>query len=524
MNSKLIASTALAAAALLALSGCAGSTPSPSGGVAPSDSQAPASQSIVIDASFDAFETMDPARARSSMGVLTAHALYETLVTYEGGDMATAVPGLASLEIADEFKTFTFTLVPDRKFASGNAVTTDDVVFSLQRVQNLGTNNSVPLEGLKIEKVDESVVKITSETPNAALPAILAAPGYSVIEKAAAVAAGGTTDENDAAEASLNATSIGSGPYIIEKGDFTAEIVLALNPNYNGPQKPGYSRVILRKADASTQKMSLEAGESQVALDLSPAEGASLDPSMVYSTASVANVYAISNFSKLGVDTLTGLKAAIDYSALTGLAGAGAKESTGLIPRQFAGAAPEADAPKFDIEKAKKYAAGYTDTIKLSYLSDASIYGLQFTSLAEKLQAQWQAAGFKVELAPTPGSVFWDDYVNGKLDVGLAYWMPDYLDPAGYLVFSPTVDFGRVYANWDKGSPELVAAVEAASTAADETARIKAFEDFGRLSNAESPFIPIFQPALNIGHAANVSGLVYNAGWTIDVALLQPVA
>jgi peptide/nickel transport system substrate-binding protein len=523
---------ALLLAGALALGGCAqdSSTGNDPATGAAADQGGAAETTVVIDASYDYFETVDPARERSSLGALTVHALYDTLVTYAGEDMSTVVDGLASMEIADEFKTFTFTLDPDRHFATGNPVTADDVIFSLTRVQNIGSNSSPYYAGMTFTKVDDLTVVITTEEPKADLPAIIASEPSAIVEQAVVEAAGGTADETDAAEASLNVTAAGSGPYQIEKADFTGEVVLVKNANYDGPNQPGFDRVVIRNADASTQKMSLEAGDTQVALDLSPAEAATLDPSMVYSAPSVSNVYLITSFEYLGLDALTGIRAAIDYDALVELAGAGARQSTAIVPRQFAGAAPESATLKHDLEAAKPLAAAFDKTIKLSYLSDASIYGLQFTSLAEKLQAQLQEAGFQVELAPTPGATFWDSYSSGTLQMGLAYWLPDYLDASGYLVFAPPNSyapdnaFGQTFANWKTASDEFQAAVEAAYAATDEAERKAAFEKFGELSNQESPFIPLFQPAINIGHAADVTGVAYNAAWTIDVALLKPAA
>jgi peptide/nickel transport system substrate-binding protein len=519
MKRPLLTATALLTVGLLTLSACGGGTaPTPE----QSGSTEPAAQSIVIDASFDNFETIDPAWERSSLGNLSTKVLYDTLLTYTGDDMSTTVPNLATMEISEDYKTFTFKLTAGRVFSSGNPVTADDVVFSLTRVREVGSNNSVYLADVEIEKVDETTVKLTTKTPRADLPAIIASPPNSIVEKAVVVANGGAADKTDDAETALNAASAGSGPYILEKADFTAEIVFTLNEKYNGDEKPGYSRIIIRKSDASTQKMSLEAGESQIAMDLSPSEAASLDPAMLYSTPTVATVYLITNQTFFGDNGLKGLKAAIDYPAMVAQAGSGVSQATSMIPKQFAGAVPEADAPKYDLEAAKPLAAAFGKPIKLSYLSDANIYGLQFTSLAEKLQSQLQEAGFQVELAPTPGAVFWEEYSSGKLTAALAYWMPDYLDPTGYLVFAPSNQFGEKFANWPKSSPEFAKAVTTAADATDAAARAAAFTEFGKLSNAESPFVPILQPAINIGHAANVTGLSYNAAYTLDLADLKP--
>jgi len=56
-------------------------------------------------------------------------------VGYEQEDIKKLVPTLAeSYTVSDDGKTITFKLRPGLKFQSGNPVTADDVVFSMQRV------------------------------------------------------------------------------------------------------------------------------------------------------------------------------------------------------------------------------------------------------------------------------------------------------------------------------------------------------------------------------------------------------
>src|SRR5205807_2163040 len=73
-------------------------------------------------------------------GVLLAHNAYETLVKFEGADLSTVKPALAqSWDIKDSGSTWdvTFKLRSGAKFASGNPITADDVVYSFQRVLKL---------------------------------------------------------------------------------------------------------------------------------------------------------------------------------------------------------------------------------------------------------------------------------------------------------------------------------------------------------------------------------------------------
>ena len=84
---------------------------------------------------------------------------------------------------------------------------------------------------------------------------------------------------------------------------------------------------------------------------------------------------------------------------------------------------------------------------KLAYPSDLTLNGLSFQTLAEKLQSQLAAAGIAVDLAPAPVATELDNYRNGKEQMGLWYWGPDFPDPSNYLAFAPGGLIGK-RANW----------------------------------------------------------------------------
>ena len=119
---------AIGAVALLALAGCSGGNSANTGG------DSAGSDSLVIDTAFS-IETTDPGHTYDPTGNMIAKALYETLVDFEGSDVSTPVPGLASWEQNDEATEFTFTLEGDRVFSDGSPIEAKDVVFTLQRIQ-----------------------------------------------------------------------------------------------------------------------------------------------------------------------------------------------------------------------------------------------------------------------------------------------------------------------------------------------------------------------------------------------------
>ncbi|MCL2788502.1 MAG: ABC transporter substrate-binding protein [Micrococcales bacterium] len=510
-----------AAALVLTLGACGGGGGGGGGGDA---------SSIVIDTTFD-IKTADPAREYEPTGQIVVKALYDTLLTFAEGDITTPIPDLAaSYTYNDDLTEFTFTLAEGRVFNDGSPVTADDVVFSFQRLQGLKGNPSFLVDGITVEKVDDSTVKMTTAESSPALPAILATPSTGIVSQALVTANGGTTDEADAAEDFLNATSAGSGPYIFEKFDMQTEVVLLKNPKYNGPQKPSYERVILRNTEPPTQKMNVERGDSQVALGLSGDQVTSLaDGVELESVPSATVVFLFANnnpaISELTAnpDTVRAIKAAIDYPGLLEIAGEGAGQATSLIPTQFLGTLPQEEAMTRDLETAKELAAAagiVGKSITLSFPNDIDPTGLQMTTVAERVQAQLAEADITVDLAPAPFGTEIDAYRNGEEVIGLWYWNPDYLDPANYLAFGPGQTVG-LRAGWPEDANAAISDLVAQGyTTGDHDARKALFEEWGRKMNAESPFIPLLQPSSNIAYQPSVTGVSYNPVWLINVAAL----
>src|SRR5206468_8601715 len=129
--------------------------------------------------------------------------------------------------------------------------------------------------------------------------------------------------------------------------------------------------------------------------------------------------------------------------------------------------------------------------ITLEYPSDLTINGVPFASLAQKVQANLQAAGFKIELAGSPVGTWLQKYRDGKMAFGLSLWGPDYPDPADYLAFTPGQLVG-VRAGWPAGSDagiEKLAAQAQVTTATTAGAKIYQQSQLGL--NGRAPFVPV---------------------------------
>lgn len=512
---------AAALAAALALTGCASGKTEPSGD---------GGETLVVAKIFD-LKTADPARMYESTGQIVDKALYETLVEYEGSDVTETVPGLAVMDTSDDMRTFTFTLDEGRVFSSGNPVTADDVVFSLERVRGIQGTPSFLLDGVTVTKIDDITVELVTDDARPGLPAIIANPALGIVDSEVVKEHGGTTGTDDDAESWLNANSAGSGPYILEQLDLTSQVTMVLNPKYNGKREPAYSRILLQNTEGATQKINVEGGQAHLALDLSGTQAASLDSSKVEVTTSPSanSIFVFVNQNpeisptSASPEFAQAVKYAIDYDDLVEFSGDGAQQATGVIPTVLLGAVPESDRPVHDVELAKEAlrASEYDGAeIKLQYPSDISVNGVDLSQLAQRIQSQFEAVGINLVLAPAPFATEIEPYRNGEEQIGLWYSGPDYPDPSTYLNFVPG-DYMGLRAGWSEGAANSVnEAALAAGSALGGSERELLFQDFGRAVNEQGPFVPILHPGNYLAHAPSVTNVNYNPIWTVDLATI----
>jgi len=511
------------AATALALSAC-------SAGTSATGSSAGGAKTLVVDTSFD-LKTADPGREFEPTGQIVDKALYETLLTFAGSDVTKPVAGLASsyTESADG-KTLTLHLRTGAKFSDGSAVTADDVVFSLNRVIALKGNPSFLLDGVTVTKTDASTITLVSKQANPALPFILPNPALGIVNSKVLQAHGGAASASDSAETYLNTTSAGSGPYVLTSFNTNTQVVLTKNPDYNGPETPAYSKIVIRNVQAPTQKLNVQRGDSQIALDLSSDQVKGIGGGLqVLSGASSDVIFLLLNQNSAvsgatsNANFVKAVREGIDYKSLLSLAGSGSVQPAGVIPSSFLGALPASQATSYDLAGAKAAlaASGVTNpSVTLGYASDLTVDGLSLQLLAERVQAQLKEVGITVTLAPAPTTTELDNYRNGKEQLGLWYWGPDYPDPSDYLAFLPGNLVG-LRAGWKAGADsQLTAAGDEAATTIGDSAREHLYQQIQTRMNQVGPFIPLIQPSRNTVAAASVTGIAYNPVWTIDVAAL----
>ncbi len=511
--------------------GSAGS--SSAGGGQSSAGPVTSSGTLVVDTAFQ-LKTADPGRMFEPTGLLIDHAMYATLLTFNGDDVKKPVPDLAeSYTASKDGKVYTFKLRKDAVFSDGTPVTSADVVFSLNRVKNVKGNPSFLMDGITVTAPDAFTVVLTSATPNPAIPFIVPNSALGILNSKAVKAEGGSdavgADKSDTAEAALNKASQGAGPYVLTSYSTTTQVEMTANPKYWGTT-PKYAKIIVRNVQANVQKLNVLKGQSQIAVDLSPAQAEGLGSTVQTVSGASPNVFFLFTNNSAAVSKITSnpdfqeaVRYGVDYDSLVNLAGSGAVQANGIIPTMFLGSLAAGTGVKRDVARAKAALAksGLSNpTVKLSYPSDIQVNGLNFGDLAARVQANLKEVGITVTLAPASVQTALDTYRGGKEEMGLWEWGPDYPDPGDYLNFLPGQVVGK-RANWLAGQdPELEALGKKAASTIDDATRVTQYTQIQKMMNQSGPIMPLIQPAQIVVAANSVKNVKSNALWLVDLSEL----
>jgi peptide/nickel transport system substrate-binding protein len=495
-----------------------------------------ADKTLVVGANF-VIKSLDPGRTIETTSNMVNHSVYDSLVTFDGEDLGTARPSLATdWKVSDEGKTYTFRLRRNVKFTSGNALTSADVKWSLDRVKHLKNNPAFFLNSVdEVLAPDASTVVLKLRAPNPALLSVLASSSLGVVDSKLVTQKGGDASadakDKDKAESFLNSQSAGTGAFVLERYVPDQEVVLVKNPgHWRGA--PKVDRIVIRNiTEPATQKLQLERGDLDIATGLDQDQMKALRSAAgVTAKASPAatTFYLLMNANPqvggpfANPTVQQAVRYALDYDGILAIAGPGAVRLAGVIPTTFPGALDPRQAVRTDREKAKSLLkeANLGDVKgAITYASDSTIWGVQMNLLAQKIQADLAAVGIAISLNGLPRAPALQSYRDGKNQLGVWSWAADYPHGQNFLVYAP----GRVVgkrAGWPpEASPE---ARDLAQLAADAEAEVDPAKSAALYRKVDErlaqvgPYAPLFQPAVPYAHRSTVQGVTFNSVWGVD--------
>jgi len=500
---------------------------------------------VLIVGGVAQFRTLDPGRTIEVNGMSVEKACYDTLVTFYGEDLRTPRPLLATAwRGSADGRTFTLTLRPGVRFASGNALTSADVKWSFDRILNLKANTLFLFDGVDgIDAPNPSTVVIRTKVPKPDLVPILSHPGLSVLDSRLLTQNGGDAGPDaasrDHAEPYLFQHSAGSGPYVLQSYTSSQDLTIVRNPQYWGPA-PRLDRIVIRHVpDPVTQALQVVRGDIDVASTIGPDQEEPLrrvSSVVVRATPSATTFYILMNnnpdvggpFANPKVQQA--VRYALDYDGIMKIAGPGAARLAGVIPTLMPGSLPPSEAPKTDLVRARALLkeSGLAEVKgKFQYSSDAIQFGIPTALIAQKIQADLAKVGIDLALDGLPTVTSLTLYRAGKDQFGVWGWAADYPDASDFLVYAP----GRVVgkrAGWlpsaGPAAQRLASMADAAEAEPDAKKRVPMLQQWDRLLGQAGPYVPLFQPAIPFAYRSNVQGVFYNSVWALDLAAIRKTA
>lgn len=493
----------------------------------------------VVIAMGSGFSTLDPGYVYEKYPPLIVNACYENLFKFYSNDGAPE-PCLAdSYEFSEDGLTLTVKLKEGVTFASGNPMTSADVLFSINRCKNLQGNPSFICDTIEsMEAPDEQTVVFHLTQADSAILSKLTYCSLAVLDSAVVKENGGTDAEDastaDTAQAYLDTTSAGSGMYVMTSYVPDEQVVLEKNPNYWG-EAPNIDKFIVQiQPDSNTQMMTLSTGDIDVAMNMtddtmSELEGAENIEIVNGPTKTVG-------FVMMNMDETYGgpvsdplvqqaIRKAIDYAGIQVICGQGTITPYDIIQVGFMGSKGERPTDYTNLDEAKELLAeaGYADGFDVDMtVCDLDMEGILLTDLAQKIKDDLSQVGINVNIVSQPWAAgYGDAYRDGTLGFTVMYWGTDYNDPNVQIEFLPGKSVG-LRAGWtEEMDPELSALYDDTMAATDNDDRIAVLEDIQDRMYENGPFIMVAQAPAHIAYNTRLDGVAISDPYALDLTLLS---
>lgn len=480
---------------------------------------------LVIAQSIDDASSFDPADGFELTSVQAFTNLYQRLVQSDPQNPIDLKPTLAtSWTPGKDNRSMTFTLREGAKFASGNPLRPEDVIFSLSRVIKLNLDPSFILSQLgwtkdnvdaQLKKIDDNHVQLSwsADVSPTYVLSLLAAPVSSIVDEKTVMA---NEQKGDFGNKWLATHSAGSGPYQIRKVIPHEVVLFSANPT-SPAGAPKLKNVLIKNVpEPAARRLLLEQGDADIARNLGADQMAALKDKAGVKTLAVpmASLYYI----QFNIDANPVLKNPalweasrylFDYKGIANdlLKGQFSVHQS-FLPQGFLGALN--DNPfTYDPEKAKailKKAGLSNVSFKLSTSNQPP-----YLDIAQALQASFARGGIKVEVQPGISSEVATRVKAHQYEATLNAWGADYFDPntnAAAFAYNPE-DGSKTLAwrsNWH--IPELSKQTLAATAETDKAKRVELYQNMQREVQQHSPYVIGMQAKNLVALRDNLKGYV----------------
>ncbi len=458
-------------------------------------------------------QNMDAPTSYDNTSIAVWGAWWEYLVR-PTPDQSGFEPRLAeSWEVSDDGTTYTFNLRDGVTFHNGEAMTSDDVVFSLERATTTPGSQIEFLAG-KIDSIaapDDLTVVVQMNEP---WPYLL----HDVSGHSAPI-----WPRDHFNEVGLDAfleAPVGTGPFVWDSADPGSSITAVANTDYWEEDKPLIASITFQVfADDSARATAVQGGQAHVAEapprnQLREFEGRD-DVKVYWFPSTRIDVIAI-NVREAPFDDATFRKAislAIDRQAIVnaGLFGFGQAATTFIVPppgQTFAN--PSLDLYPYDPGQARSLLAESGVSLPMTVQLEISEGTVQ-EAIGEVVQSNLADVDIEVELIRKDAASVDNDIIGGTYQMATTFWgnlIPDpTIEPAFWV--DPGYCCEAYFTGFD--DPDATALVHEAINAYDTNEAQRLFDELQRVVADAAHVLPLFVADLTYMSTDEVTGFFANA-------------
>jgi peptide/nickel transport system substrate-binding protein len=471
-------------------------------------------------ASKDAPAPLDPAYAYDVGSWNILRQTVQTLMIQPKGEGDPVPEAAESCDFTDSGnERYACKLRSGLKFANGDAITAEDVKFSIDRARAIKADSGVFALLSTIDTVEtqgDNEVIFHLKTADATFPFKLSTPVAGIVNP----------DDYEKDKLRDGFDVDGSGPYTLRsevKNDELVDAVFTKNPNYKGTLQVNNDKISMRSfEDADAMGAALEKGDINVMTrtmspeqidKLTNATGGDID---VVETAGLEIRY-------LGFDTdapsvkskavRQAMAQIINRSELVAkVYGSQAEPLYSMVPASITGHSNaffnKYGDPNVAKAKAMLRQADISTPVKLTLHYTTDHYGPATKQEFEVLQKQLNGSGlFDVNIEGTPWDTFRSAEQKGEYDVYGMGWFPDFPDADNYL--APFLDKDNTIGSPYVNSEIRNTLIPDSRREADRLAAATDLTDIQDIVADDVPVLPLWQGKQYVAARDDVTGTAY---------------
>jgi peptide/nickel transport system substrate-binding protein len=459
--------------------------------------------SLVLGMSDDVLAT-DPASGYDPGSWMLFNNVFQSLLSFPKGGTEPEPDAAKECTFTDtRAKVYRCTLKDGLKFSNGDALTSEDVKFSFDRMLKINDANGPAVMFPMLDKVETpnaKTVVFNLKVPDATFPSKIASGAGSIVDH----------KEYDADKLRKDSGAVGSGPYRLDSFN-DDEAVFTVNDNYKGTAtEPKNSGVTLKFFDGDQKALKKALLDDDIdiayrglsATDISGIEQSTGDTGTEIVEGSSAEVqHLVFNTAdpvagKLGVrkaiahlldrealieDVYRGTADPLYSIVPAGITG----HNTAFFDRYGARPSPAKAAAALADE-------GITGKVKLTLWSTPSRYGPATDQELKTIAGQLNASGlFDADVKSVPFDQYEKDIADGKYGVYVKGWVPDYPDADNFT--APFFGDGNVLGNNYTNTTITGTLIPRTAAKSDRTATDADYATLQNIVAKELPVLPIWQ-------------------------------